>query len=336
MKRAVALILIVVCMVAGCAPTSQPDAFDEAAPRVYLENVVLPTENHGAYVDTYSFGGETSNRDMDLFNAIYESLSSTQWTTLEEGISRYTEFLDPGNAVTTPCTISGTHVLSDYSELDSSQLYVVKEFYLDLNLAAIEVRIRREPEEMFLLLFDIREDGFFAPLRMYFIQQGEDFEKTYQFVGTKDVRWMVAAFTESRGTNVWVRKIAFFNPDTNVIDIKIGSFVSLDFECIDPYLNWEFVARALDFDMIVQDDAVVKIDYRQEVKLFLYNGEVLSKKICTPIFYDRQLQQGYLATDEEQWFLAGDCFGGEIDLFYDELEALAKADEEYGLYLKCG
>lgn len=146
----------------GCTSVQNEPVKTLAPPERHYIGYSHPfSEEDGAY----SFVGETSKRDMDLYNAVFSSFDEAEWTTLTEGLSHYEQYLSPDNEVTTPCAISGS---DHFKGSDVINPAVEREILLDLDLAFIKITI--SDYEVALFIFDIQEDGFFAPMRVYVIE----------------------------------------------------------------------------------------------------------------------------------------------------------------------
>lgn len=334
MKRLLSVFILLIIFVVGCG-SEQTLEFTQAdnpeSQRVYLNSGIEPlSEKRGVY----GFVGETSSRNMELFSAMYKSLLAKKWISLADGISGYTNYLSDGNDVLVPCSLSEDINLNDYGISDSSAVSIDKTLLYDLNLAAITVY--QIDYVSIVLLFNIHDDGFFEPLSVYVMESNESFGPTYQFVGNRTMRWLMEESVQMTGTEVLVRGVNFLNVDTNISSFWYDSFSRL--RSADGYT---FTASLGDMSIKFEENGMMyRIEYNQDLSLTMGRGDDgiirLKKKVPTTIFYDTTLGKAFIYGDKEVWFLMDERFYGKyvFALFHDELDSLAKGQDEHSIYAK--
>ena len=320
----VVLLLLLIC--AGCVPGRQPGEIPESQ-RFYLYSGNSPlSEEQGVY----GFIGETSSRNMELFSAIHESLISRRWTSLADGISGYTEYLHDGNDVIIPCALSENIHLADYGIADSSEIAVEKTLMPDLHLAAITVR--QMSHFSIVLLFDMQEDGFFAPTSGYVMTSGPSV-LSYQFVGNQTVRWLMEERVGVTGTQTYDRFTSFLNVDTNIDAFGYVSLCRLSRDHV-----YAFEASLGEPFIEFEENGICKIVYSQALALSIGGGGdgpiTLKKRRPATIYYDMALGKAYIHGDGKEWFLSGEQIASRsiFALFHDELDALAKGQDAHSIY----
>ena len=300
----------------------------------------------------FSFYGDCDKKDDTLFQAIYKSLSDTNWTTVSEGANKYKAYL-PDEVNVNDFYISEEIGRQDVEVPGYKRPIITKHVREDLNLAYIAIENRdwsimqENPACAILLLFDIR-DGYYAPyggVSIGISWYGE--ANSYFITGAGGMRWVVESGLWLSGTGKWREGSEWWNIDERSVDIAYSyeerselDRAPMGIATFEGYLDKPKLSEN-------PDGNTLRLDFTQSLSL-IYNGgeseddvwktKEFKKELSLTIWYDIPCRRAFIEdTSTDRWYLGTGRFSSQpiYDLFEDELRLLAEdADDPAASWAK--